>query len=109
MKASEYFKQSGYQQPIDKFDILTKKFDQLDMIDFASQYVEKVPLSFILDVKKQNQAQYKQNILSLLKSIDFNGVNFEDWELVLIRLEIDRLKQLSWIPKSLHFNCTNDF
>jgi hypothetical protein len=109
MTAKEFYNISEYPQSTDKYDILTKKFDQLDMIDFASKYLQKATLSDILKVKKQNKRKYINEIISLLKSIDFKEIIFEDWELILIRIEIDRLKQLSWLPKSIHFNSINDF
>jgi hypothetical protein len=109
MNINEFYKISGYPQPSDKFEMLAKQFDQFDMMDFAYKYVKKIQLSDILKAKKQNQREYKKDILSFLKSLNFDGIEFEDWELVLIRLEIDRLKQLSWLPKSIHFNSINNF
>jgi hypothetical protein len=105
MTAKDFYKISGYPVPSDKFDLLWKQFDQYDMIDFANRYAENIDFVEKLNsLKIKNQRKYVGTVMSLLMSLDFNGIDFEDYQLVLIRSEFERLKKISWLPMSVNFN-----
>jgi hypothetical protein len=59
------------------------------------------------DIKRLSHKGYVNMLLQILSSADFNGIELEDWEIFLIKNELNKINNVLSLPKSVHFNIQN--